>query len=208
MAVDAHEALERLKEGNRRFVSGQGTVDWSMDSPHLATLVGGQSPFAVVLGCSDSRVPVELVFGQGPGELFVVRVAGHVVGPSQLESVEFAAGKLGTRLVVVLGHTHCGAVLATLQELRRSDGPTAALPTLVGHIRPAVENLLPSRPGGEVADIMEEAVPAHVHASVARLREGSELLRGLIAREGLRVVGAQYSLETGKVEFFEDDREA
>jgi carbonic anhydrase len=207
MAVNAHEALKRLREGNQRFVSGQGTVDWSMDSPHLAALVGGQSPFAVVLGCSDSRVPVELVFGQGPGDLFVIRVAGHVVGPSQLESVEFAAGKLGTPLVVVLGHTHCGAVLATLEELMRSDGPSGALPTLVGHIRPAVEPLVGSRPEAEADDLMGEAVPAHVRASAARLREGSGLLRTLVDREALRVVGAQYSLETGEVQFLDDDRE-
>jgi carbonic anhydrase len=207
MTVSADVALERLKEGNRRFVSGRGTVDWSMDSPHLAALVGGQSPFAVVLGCSDSRVPVELVFGQGPGDLFVIRVAGQVVGPSQLESVEFAAAQLGTRLIVVLGHTHCGAVLATLEELRRPDGPTGALPTLVGHIRPAVEPLLESRPGAAGADLMDEAVPAHVRACVARLREGSDLLADLIVREGLRVVGARYSLETGEVEFLDVDED-
>jgi carbonic anhydrase len=207
MTIDAQEALQRLRDGNRRFVSGQGTVDWSMDSPHLAALVEGQSPFAVVVGCSDSRVPVELVFGQGPGDLFVIRVAGHVIGPSQLESVEFAVHNLGTRLVVVLGHTHCGAVLATLQELGRPDGPSGALPTLVGRIRPAVEGLLGSGAGASPAELMDEAVTAHVHASAARLRGDSDLLKGYVTRGDLRVVGARYALETGVVDFFDPDSE-
>src|SRR6187455_3768158 len=141
--IPAGEALERLREGNRRFVAnvrGQAALANAARRRELST---GQEPFAILLGCSDSRVPAEIVFDQGLGDLFVIRVAGNIVASSQIGSVEFAAARYGTRLVVVLGHSQCGAVLATLEELQR---PTAnqsrGLRSIVDRVRPSVEALL------------------------------------------------------------------
>src|SRR5581483_1481045 len=135
--LTASEALERLREGNRRFVRGWHTSDAT--PARLAELATGQEPFAVILGCSDSRVPVEIVFDQGLGDLFVIRIAGNVVAPSGIGSVEFAAARFGTRLVVVLGHSRCGAVLATLEELRRpSENQSRNLRSIVDRVRPAL----------------------------------------------------------------------
>jgi carbonic anhydrase len=166
--------------------------------------VGGQEPFAVILGCSDSRVPVEIVFDQDLGDLFVIRVAGNIVASSQIGSVEFAAERFGTRLVVVLGHSQCGAVLATVEELRRpAKSQSPNLGSIVYRIRPAVEELLATELRHDPEALMRQAVRANVRASVNHLRHGSEVLEGLIRRDGLLVVGAQYSLDTGAVEFFE-----
>jgi carbonic anhydrase len=168
-------------------------------------LVSGQEPFAIILGCSDSRVPAELVFDQGFGDLFVIRVAGNVVAPSQVGSVEFAASRFGTRLVVVMGHSQCGAVVATLEELQgRATTQSRNLRSIVDRVRPAVEPLLSlGRTNGEEA-LVREAVRANVRASVNQLRHGSELLESLIHESGLFIVGAEYSLETGIVDFFEN----
>src|SRR5512134_558202 len=117
--ISAKDALDRLREGNHRFVSNIRSLDTLLSHTRRADLVAGQQPFAIVLGCSDSRVPAELVFDQGFGDLFVIRVAGNIVAPSQVGSVEFAASRFGTRLVVVMGHTQCGAIIATLEELQR-----------------------------------------------------------------------------------------
>src|SRR5262249_36624110 len=161
-------------------------------------LVTGQEPFAIVLGCSDSRVPAEIVFDQGLGDLFVIRVAGNVVAPSQIGSVEFAADRFGTRLVVVLGHSQCGAVTATLEELRRpNDAHSRSLRSIVGRIRPAVEGLLATELAKDEAALLHEAVRANVRASANQLRHGSELIERLAERDGLLVVGALYSLESG-----------
>ncbi len=200
--MDARDALERLREGNRRAVSGVD-LQAAQSLARRSDLVGKQEPFAVVLGCSDSRVPVELVFDQGLGELFVIRVAGNIVAPSHIGSVEFAADRFGTRLVVVLGHTRCGAVAATLEELRRaSEHRSAGLRSIVDRIRPAVEPLLASGPEDDEA-LLRRAVRANVLASVDDLRRGSELLERLIRSDGLLIVGAEYSLETGLVEFLD-----
>jgi len=194
-------ALERLIEGNRRFVAGTGTA-YSGFRPELAS---GQSPFAVVVGCSDSRVPAELVFDQGLGDLFVIRVAGNIVAPSQVGSVEFAAARFRTRLVVVLGHSRCGAILATLESLQR---PAAVqdsrnLRSIVERVRPSVEPLLDTPLAGDAGALVDHAVRANIRASADHLRHGSQLLEQLIQDEGLRVVGAEYSLETGIVDFFD-----
>jgi carbonic anhydrase len=196
----ADEALDRLREGNRRFVSGTPTRSpeprfWSDDED--------QRPFAIVLGCSDSRVPAEIVFDQGLGDLFVIRIAGNIVAPSGIGSVEFAAERFGTRLVVVLGHSRCGAVLATLDELRQPmESQSPNLRSIVDRVRPAVEGLLESDPGGDRDALVARAVRANVEASVSQLRHGSEILERLIQEAGLRVVGAEYSLSTGEVDFF------
>lgn len=203
--TSAREALGRLREGNRRFASGLRSLDAFVSQVRLADHLEGQKPFAVVLGCSDSRVPVEIVFDQGLGDLFVIRVAGNIVSPSQIGSVEFAAERFGTRLVVVLGHTRCGAIEATLEELRR---PTASqspnLHAIVERIRPSVKGLLATELARDPEALAREAVRANVRVAADHLRHGSAILERLISREGLRIVGAEYSLETGLVEFLDE----
>ena len=168
-------------------------------------LVDGQEPFAIILGCSDSRVPAEIVFDQGLGDLFVIRVAGNVVAPSQVGSVEFAAERFGTRLVVVLGHTQCGAVQATLEQLEQSrDERSDNLHSIVDRIRPSVEALVYTELRNDPAKLMHHAVRANIRTAVDHLRHGSKTLEELINNDELMVVGAEYSLETGVVEFFED----
>ena len=167
-------------------------------------LAAGQHPFAIILGCSDSRVPAEIVFDQGLGDLFVIRVAGNIVASSQIGSVEFAAERFGTPLVVVLGHSRCGAVLATLEELMRpSEKESRNLRSIVGRIRPAVETLLATELRHDVEALLRHAVRGNVRASANQLRHGSEILEELIQKERLLVVGAEYSLETGVVDFFD-----
>jgi len=204
MGISAADALERLSEGNRRFACEERSPDIIVPAVHRQSLIARQEPFAVILGCSDSRVPVELIFGQGLGDLFVIRVAGNVVASSQIGSVEFAAEQFGTRLVVVLGHTHCGAVEATLAELQR---PTAQqspnLRSIVDRIRPSVEGLLATELRHDRAALTREAVRANVRMAVHQLRNGSAILERLIRSDDLLIVGAEYALETGKVEFFE-----
>ena len=201
----AAEALARLREGNRRFVANTMQAAASSAPARRAALVEEQAPFAVILGCSDSRVPAELVFDQGFGDLFVIRVAGNIVAPSQIGSVEFAASRFGTKLVVVLGHTHCGAVMATLEELLgEARNESRNLRSIVDRVRPSVESLISIRRVGNSDALMHEAVRANVRASVNRLKHGSELLERLVEKAGLRVVGAEYSLETGVVEFFDE----
>jgi len=203
MNIPAAEALDRLREGNRRFASDYGRRG-PTDSLRRE-LVDGQEPFAIVLGCSDSRVPAEMVFDQGLGDLFVIRVAGNIVAPSQVGSIEFAAERFGTRLVVVLGHSGCGAVVATLEELQRPSGGSHSrnLRSIVDRIRPAVEPLLQGETEGDPVQLLERAVRANIRASADQLKHGSEVLEQLIASDGLVVVGAEYSLRTGVVDFFE-----
>ncbi|MBZ0113369.1 MAG: carbonic anhydrase [Thermoanaerobaculia bacterium] len=199
----ANEALERLEEGNRRFVSDSLTPGAEVTQRRRSEVVEEQSPFAIILGCSDSRVPAEIVFDQGLGDLFVIRVAGNIVAPSLVGSVEFAAQKFGCRLVVVLGHSSCGAVGATLEDLRRPDEETSYnLRSIVDRIRPSLIELMESH--GDVDDLtlLRKAIRANVERSVRQLIHGSEILEDLIRNKGLEVVGAEYSLETGLVEFF------
>ncbi len=202
--ISAREALERLKEGNLRFVSGGGKSDTYTGHTHRSELAEGQEPFAIVLGCSDSRVPAEYVFDQGLGDLFVIRVAGNIVAPSLVGSVEFAAARYGTRLVVVLGHTRCGAVLATLDELQQTtETRSRNLRSIVDRIRPIVEPLLATGLSRDPDALVQQAVRANIRASANHLRHGSEVLEQLIQTNGLLVVGAEYSLETGLVDFFD-----
>lgn len=202
--ISAREALERLKQGNRRFVANRVTREGCEHGERRQELAGGQEPFAIILGCSDSRVPAEIVFDQGLGDLFVIRVAGNIVAPSQVGSVEFAAARFGTRLVVVLGHTSCGAVQATLEELQRpSPEHSRNLRSIVDRIRPSVESLLATDLVQRPEALLRKAVRANIRASANHLRNGSEILENLVRREGLLVVGAEYSLESGVVEFFD-----
>ncbi|MDA3936990.1 MAG: carbonic anhydrase [Actinomycetota bacterium] len=202
--IPAAEALKRLREGNARFISGVPSTHALPSEAHRAELVEGQEPFAVILGCSDSRVPVELVFDQGVGDLFVIRVAGNIVAASQVDSVEFAAEKFDVRLVVVLGHTQCGAIQATLDELQKPIAERSSrMGSIVGRVRPSVEGLLATDLRHDHDALMRDAVRANVRVSADHLRHGSEVLERLIEREDLLVVGAEYSLETGVVEFFD-----
>ena len=199
--LSAPEALARLKAGNARFVAD---ANRQVRADRRAELVDGQAPFAVILGCADSRVPAELVFDQGLGDLFVIRVAGNIVAPSLVGSVEFAAAMFGTRLVVVLGHSSCGAVTATLDELEQpSESRSPNLRAIVDRVRPSVESLLETPLREDRAALIAQAVRANIRASANHLRNGSQILEELIRTDGLVVVGAEYSLETGVVDFFD-----
>ncbi len=205
----ARDALRRLREGNARFVSNVRGPDAFLSHTRRADLAAGQEPFAIILGCADSRVPAEIVFDQGLGDLFVIRVAGNIVAPSQVGSVEFAAARFGTRLVVVLGHSKCGAVLATLEELQRpTESQSRNLRSIVDRVRPSVEGLLATDLKHHLNTLVAEAVRANIRASVKQLRHGSDVLEQLIRDDGLVVIGAEYSLETGVVEFFDEASDA
>src|SRR4051812_24170837 len=200
--ISAQEALELLQQGNRRFVSDVRSRDTLRSHARRNELAAGQGPFAIILGCSDSRVPAEIVFDQGLGDLFVIRVAGNVVAPSQIGSVEFAAERFGTRLVVVLGHSQCGAILATIEQLQRPKvNQSRNLQSIVDRVRPSVESLMAT--GLSHDALVREAVRANIRFSVSHLLHGSDPLETLSEDAGLIVVGAEYSLDTGEVDFFD-----
>jgi carbonic anhydrase len=201
--ISAADALGRLREGNQRFIAGQMT-DQALSKKQLRALAADQAPFAIVLGCSDSRVPAELVFDQGFGDLFVIRVAGNIVAPSQVGSVEFAASKFGTKLVVVMGHSGCGAITAAVEELL--DGASTEsrnLRSIVDRVRPSVEGVIAGRRDVDRVTLIRDSVIANVRASVDHLRHGSEMLEHLVATQGLVIVGAKYSLDRGVVTFLD-----
>lgn len=202
--IPALEALDRLRAGNRRFVTDIRNSNALPTHARSTALPATQEPFAIILGCSDSRVPAEIVFDQGLGDLFVIRVAGNVVAPSQIGSVEFAADRFGTRLVVVLGHSQCGAIHATLEELQRpTETQSRNLRSIVNRVRPSIEPLLHTELKNDFDALVHQAVRANILASANQLRHGSEILENLIEKDGLMVVGAEYSLETGEVDFFD-----
>jgi len=202
--VSGREALDRLREGNARFATNVRGPDTIVSHTRRAELAAGQEPFAIILGCSDSRVPAELVFDQGLGDLFVIRVAGNIVAPSLVGSVEFAAARFGTRLVVVLGHSQCGAIQATLEELLEPGEPHSPnLRAIVDRVRPSVEGLLATELRNDTRALMQQAVRANIRASADHMRHGSAVLEQLIREDGLLIVGAEYSLETGEVDFFD-----
>lgn len=202
--IPAAQALDRLQQGNRRFVASLRDEQTLTSPVRRNELVAEQQPFAIILGCSDSRVPAEIVFDQGVGDLFVIRVAGNVVAPSQVGSVEFAAERFGTQLVVVLGHSMCGAIQATLEELGRpSDRQSPNLRSIVDRVRPAVEPLLETELANFPDALLKQAVRANIRASASQLRHGSRILEQLIQQRRVSVVGAEYSVETGEVVFFD-----
>jgi carbonic anhydrase len=204
--ISAVDALDRLREGNRRFVSDEVSKDTLASREHRAGAATPQNPFAIILACSDSRVPTELIFDRGIGDLFVIRVAGNIVAPSQIGSIEYAAKQFGTRLVVVLGHSNCGAIIATLQELALKDSHRSPnLRAIVDRIRPALEPVLDKNSDVEDEAVIARCVRANVRASVEKLQHGSLILEQLIDSGDLKIVGAEYSIETGNIEFFEDD---
>jgi carbonic anhydrase len=202
--LSALEVLERLRDGNARFVSGASICNALSNQPRRNELVAGQAPFAIILGCSDSRVPVEIIFDQGLGDLFVIRVAGNIVTPSQTGSVEYAAERFGTRLVVVLGHTQCGAVLAALKEIESpSIDLSPNLRSIVDRIRPGMERLSDSELRSNPEELVRQAVRANIRAAINHLRQDSPIVEQRIHNDGLRIVAAEYSLETGAVDFFD-----
>lgn len=202
--IKADEALERLREGNQRFTSNLGSKESLFSNHRREELLGGQEPFAIILGCSDSRVPAEIVFDQGLGDLFVIRVAGNIVAPSQIGSVEFAVSQFSTRLVVVLGHSSCGAIRATINELTHQDTTSSVnIRSIVERVKPSIQGLITTELINDRQALEHEAVRANVRASVNQLRHGSSIIENLVETDGLLVVGAEYSLETGEVDFFE-----
>lgn len=202
--ISAAEALARLKAGNDRYVQNVRSVD-SMLSHSKRDISAPQAPFAIVLGCSDSRAPAEIVFDQGLGDLFVIRVAGNIVAPSQVGSVEFAAERFGTRLVVVMGHTSCGAIHAAIEAITGDPGPASRnLMSIVNRVRPGIEGLVATELARDSGRLHREAMRANVRASVNHLRHGSEVLERLAEEGGLAVVGCELDLATGEVKFFDD----
>jgi len=202
--IAAKDALAQLRDGNRRFVAEDRSRGSIAARARRIELARGQQPFATILGCSDSRVPVEIVFDQGLGDLFVIRVAGNIVAPSLIGSVEFAAEQFGTRLVVVLGHSNCGAIDATLEQLQRPrENQSRNLHSIVEMVRPSVEGLLATELRHDMDALVHQAVRANIRASVNHLRHGSQIIEELGRKAGLLVVGAEYSLETGVVDFFD-----
>ncbi|MAS97256.1 MAG: carbonic anhydrase [Verrucomicrobiales bacterium] len=203
--IRAKKALQQLIEGNQRFTSDDFSPNALTTQAKRASLVSGQAPKAVILGCSDSRAPAELIFDQGLGDLFVIRVAGNIVAPSQIGSVEFATENIGTRLVVVLGHSSCGAVTGTVDQLTTPvENRSPNLSSIVDRIRPSIDTLIESGIGSDDKDaLVKAAIRANVRASVDHLRHGSQVIEDLIENDGLTIVGAEYSLETGVVEFFD-----
>jgi carbonic anhydrase len=198
------EALQRLQEGNRRFVENLSNRDPNSSGVRKFELTQEQKPSAIILGCSDARVPAEIVFDQGLGDLFVIRVAGNIVAPSQVGSVEFAASRFGTPLVVVLGHSKCGAIQATIEELQRpAENQSRNLRSIVDRVRLSVEVFMHTDVIRDHDHLVREAVRANIRVSANHLRHGSQILEQLIQTGKLLVVGAEYSLETGVVEFFD-----
>jgi carbonic anhydrase len=199
-----NEALEKLKQGNKTFREATAAGEALVRTTIYDELGNDQKPFAVILGCSDSRVPAEIVFDQGLGDLFVIRVAGNIVAPSQIGSVEFACQRFGTQLVVVLGHTRCGAVTATVDSLLTDpDHISPNIAAIVGRVQPAVQPVIDQHEGASREEIIQLSGRANVELSVNSLRERSEILDGLIRAGELKIVGAEYAIDSGEVEFYD-----
>lgn len=202
--ITAREALERLREGNSRFLNEDPDRHTLNSRTHCSELAADQEPFAIVLGCSDSRVSPEIIFDQGLGDLFVIRVAGNIAEPSQIGSIEFAAEYFGTRLVVVLGHTGCGAVIGTLDFIQgRMEKPSSSLHSILESIGSTVAPLLETELRNHPDELLSQACRANIVAEAKRLRQDSPVMGPLIEKGQLLVVGAEYSLETGVVDFFD-----
>jgi carbonic anhydrase len=201
--LTAREALERLKKGNREFASSMhGGV--LKEPPRLTELPQKQDPFAIILCCSDARVPAEIVFNQRLGDLFVIRVAGNIVAPSQVGSVEYAVARYDAPLIMVLGHSHCGGILSTIEAIQNpGEKASPDLLSIVDRVRPSVEGLLKTDLRNDMDALVDRAVRANVAVSVNHLRHNSELVAEMIAKRGFAVVGAEYSLETGEVELLD-----
>ncbi len=196
---DPDAVLARLMEGNKRFVSGQ-LVHPGRRPEDFAALAEGQAPLAVIIGCADSRVAPELVFDQGVGDLFVVRVAGNIIsgaGPIVKGSIEFAVAELGARLIMVLGHSQCGAVKAAIEHIDANDALPGSIGDLIDPIRPTVA-AVKDRPGDKLVNVTR----ANVERGVERLKQLDPIVSKFAKTGELKVVGATYELRTGVVEVF------
>lgn len=191
---DSTSALRELLEGNTRYVAARMTHP-DLTAERRAEVSAVQHPFAVIFGCSDLRVPAEIVFDQGLGDLFVVRVAGPVLDDAVLGSLEFATLELGVPLILVLGHERCGAVTATLDTLEKGTVPPGHLSHLVDAISPAVK-----RAKGRPGDALDNAVRANIELVVEKLRTSRQVLAGQVSSGKLRIVGARYDLDSGRVD--------
>ncbi|GJM42911.1 MAG: carbonic anhydrase [Ardenticatenaceae bacterium] len=202
--MNTTDALRRLQDGNGRFLAE--TQNRHVSQTQREALTTGQAPFAVILSCADSRVPPEIIFDQGLGDLFVIRVAGNVITPEVVGSVEFAIHVLGSRLVVVQGHTDCGAIKTTLAEMA-TPTPTLSpnLQSLVDRIRPSITPLLEKIDLSDPQTLMPQAIQANVHQSVTQLKQNSDIVQNLIQTDDLQIIGAEYSLATGQVTFYDSD---
>ena len=200
--MNADKALKQLKDGNSRYIEAEingAKIDRSVVQHEV---ILKQKPYAIILGCSDSRVPAEVIFDQGVGDLFIVRIAGNIVAPSQIGSIEFACQQFGTQLVVVLGHTGCGAISATIGSLLGDPGEISPnLAAIVDRISPAVQPIISD--GDDRDDILNKAIRANINYSAQQLESGSEILRDLVKQKKLTIVGAEYSIESGRVEFLD-----
>jgi carbonic anhydrase len=194
----AQQALDRLKEGNARFVSGEARFP-TVQKEVLAALAKEQHPFATILGCSDSRVPPELVFDAGFGELFVIRVAGNVLGAEILGTLQYAGRHLHTPLFVVLGHESCGAVTAAVDSLFQRARMESRIEALLADIVPGLAGLDPAQPRDA---LIEAAVEANVRHTLRQL-EATPEVRARQAEGEMRLVGAVYELASGRVRFLE-----
>jgi carbonic anhydrase len=201
--ISAEEALKRLRKGNKRFVSDSSIFNKISHKSRHHSLAEDQDPFAIILGCSDSRAPSEIIFDQGLGDLFVIRVAGNIVAPTQIGSIEFAVEKFGTRLVVVMGHSRCGAILATLEDLKQQplEAQSRSLRSIVDRIRPSLISLNIDQ---DPETLLQQAVRANIHSSVHQLQFESNILKNLVKKRNLLILGAEYSLDTGIVNFFDE----
>jgi|TARA_B110000438_G_scaffold269144_1_gene285278 carbonic anhydrase len=199
--ISTEEALKRLRKGNKRFVSDSSIFNKISHKSRCHSLTEDQDPFAIILGCSDSRAPSEIIFDQGLGDLFVIRVAGNIVAPSQIGSIEFAVERFGTRLVVVMGHSRCGAILSTLEGLRKPlEDQSGNLRSIIDRIRPSLTSLDIHQ---DPETLLQQAVRANIHSSVHQLQHESNILKELVTEGDLLILGAEYSLDTGIVNFFD-----
>ena len=200
--ISAEEALKRLRKGNKRFVSDSSIFNKISHKSRCHPLTEDQDPFAIILGCSDSRAPSEIIFDQGLGDLFVIRVAGNIVAPSQIGSIEFAVERFSTKLVVVMGHSRCGAILATLEGLKQPlECQSKNLRSIIDRIRPSLTSLDIDK---DPESLLQHAVRANILSSVHQLQHESNILKNLVKERNLLILGAEYSLDTGIVSFFDE----
>jgi len=207
--MNADLALKKLIAGNKHYVESSANDAELSLAIKRQSAAAGQKPWAVILGCSDSRVPAELVFNCGLGELFVIRVAGNIIAPSQIGSVEFACQHFGTQLVVVLGHSHCGAIKATVDTIiGNSDNLSPNLASIVDRVIPAVRPLVEQQKYTDKEELIEQAIHANIKQSVSGLQIHSSILHNMVGREEIKIIGAEYSIETGEVHFHDQDSRA
>ena len=195
--MNSLEAQQRLTDGNNRFINNK-SLERTFEPQQKN--IKAQQPFAIILGCSDSRVPIETIFNQSFGDLFIIRIAGNIVAPSQIGSIEFAVSLYNTPLVVVLGHTHCGAISAAINESIHKKSLSQSVNSITKRIDPVIKPLLTDDVSHD--DLVCQVANANILQSVSQLKSDSQILKQKIANQELTIIGAKYSLQSGEVEFF------